>query len=348
MVRNINTPWFRETELFTSGAEGHDTFRIPSLVVANDGTILAFCEGRRDGMDDYEALYILLKRSTDNGVSWGPIQTLAGDGERTQHNPTALVDKETGVVWLAYSIDANQFMVMSSADNGATWSEPRDISEQVRRPGMTFYVAGPGHGIQRKNGTLVIPCNHHTGMRNDSIFNASHMIFSDDHGSTWQLGGSVDGSSDECEVVETQDGSLYLAVRGQRNRSDNRYCSWSSDGGFTWSDVEDLVDIPDPHCQASIVRLTELGEHDKNRILFSNVSSTTRDHLTVRVSYDECRSWTSAKVIYPGPAAYSELAVAADMSILCFYERGVDGPYESIRMAQFNLEWLTDGQDQLA
>ena len=347
MGSNAAVPWFRETELFTSGAEGYHTFRIPGLVVAGDGTILAFTEGRRDGHHDYHALYMLLKRSTDNGATWGPLQVLDGDGTRTHHNPTPVYDSDTGLVWLAYNIDADRFMVMSSADSGATWSEPTDVSDQVRRPGMTFYVAGPGHGIQLKDGTLVIPCDHHMGMRMDSIYSKSHVVMSTDHGKTWQLGGSLSGSTDECEVVETQDGSLYMAVRGQRNRGDNRYCAWSRDGGLTWSDIEMLTEIPDPHCQASITRFTSEESHGKNRILFSNVSSATRDHLTVRISYDECKTWTSPKIIYPGPAAYSELAVAADMSVLCLYERGIDGPYESIRMAQFNLEWLTDGEDTL-
>ena len=246
MGSNAAVPWFRETELFTSGAEGYHTFRIPGLVVAGDGTILAFTEGRRDGHHDYHALYMLLKRSTDNGATWGPLQVLDGDGTRTHHNPTPVYDSDTGLVWLAYNIDADRFMVMSSADSGATWSEPTDVSDQVRRPGMTFYVAGPGHGIQRRDGTLVIPCDHHMGMRMDSIYSKSHVVMSTDHGKTWQLGGSLSGSTDECEVVETQDGSLYMAVRGQRNRGDNRYCAWSRDGGLTWSDVEIAYRDPRP------------------------------------------------------------------------------------------------------
>ena len=300
MGSNAAVPWFRETELFTSGAEGYHTFRIPGLVVAGDGTILAFTEGRRDGHHDYHALYMLLKRSTDNGATWGPLQVLDGDGTRTHHNPTPVYDSDTGLVWLAYNIDADRFMVMSSADAGATWSEPIDVSDQVRKPGMTFCVAGPGHGIQLKDGTLVIPCDHHMGMRMDSIYNTSHVVISSDHGATWQMGGSLSGSTDECEVVETQDGSLYMAVRGQRNLDDCRYCAWSSDGGLTWSDIEMLTEIPDPHCQASITRFTSEESHGKNRILFSNVSSATRDHLTVRTSYDECKTWTSPKIIYSG------------------------------------------------
>lgn len=341
------TPWMRETEVFTSGAEGYHTFRIPSLVVANDGTLLAFCEGRVGGPRDYQALYVLLKRSTDNGVTWEPMQTLVGDGERTHHNPTAVVDKETGAVWLAFNIDAHQTFVMSSTDSGASWSEPTEITDGVVSPNMNFYVVGPGHGIQRKDGTLVIPGDHGSSNRRDSIFMHSHVIYSDDHGASWKLGGATAGGSDECEVVETRDGSLYMAIRTQDSRQQHRLCAWSKDGGMTWSEVEELGDLPDPRCQASIVRFTDQDNHDRNRVLFSNVASTTRDTLTVRVSYDECKTWALSKVLYPGPAAYSELAISTDMNICCLYERGAAGPRESIRLAQFNLEWLTDGADHL-
>ena len=84
--------------MFTAGAEGYHTFRIPALVVATDGTLLAFCEGRKHGGRDYHALYLVLKRSTDNGATWGDLQLLVGDDEHTMHNPTAVVDRDTGPV----------------------------------------------------------------------------------------------------------------------------------------------------------------------------------------------------------------------------------------------------------
>ena len=341
-------PWMRETEVFTSGAEGYHTFRIPSLVVAGDGTILAFCEGRVGGFHDHQALYVLLKRSTDNGVTWEPMQTLVGDGERTYHNPTAVVDRETDTVWMAYNIDAHQTFVLSSTDSGANWSEPVEITDGVVAPHMSFYVVGPGHGNQRKDGTLVIPGDHRSSNRLDAVFSHSHVIYSNDHGVSWKPGGVTVGGTDECEVVETRDGQLYMAIRGQDRTQDYRLCARSNDGGLTWSDIEELTELPDPRCQASIVRFTDRDIHDKDRILFSNVASSTRDTMTVRVSYDECRTWATSKVIYPGPAAYSDMAVAPDMSICCLYERGVSGAYEGIRLAQFNIEWLTDGADHLA
>jgi len=345
---NGAVPWMRETDLFVGGAEGYHTFRIPSLVVATDGTILAFCEGRKFGARDYHALYIVLKRSSDSGATWAPLQVLAGDGERTYHNPTAVVDRDTGVVWLAYNIDADRTCVIRSEDDGATWSEPKDITGDVKAPHMTYYVTGPGHGIQRRDGTLVLPAGHQGSTRHDSVFSHSHVIFSRDHGATWELGGALAGGTNECEAVETADGSLYMAVRSSDSGINSRVCAWSRDGGASWSELQVLDHLPDPRCQASIVRFTGRDTHDRDRVLFSNTASNTRDSMTVRVSYDECRTWPVSKVLYPGPCAYSELAVAADMTICCLYERGVTGPYDSIRLAQFDLEWLTEGSDKLA
>ena len=341
-------PWIRETELFTSGAEGYHTFRIPSLVVANDGTILAFCEGRKYGQDDSEALYLVLKRSTDNGVTWQSLQVIAGDGQTTTHNPTAVVDKDTDTVWLLFNKDCDTSHAMSSTDSGATWSEPVDITADVKLPSWTFYCLGPGHGIQLRDGVLVIPCHHGASNRRDSVFSHSHVIYSDDHGRHWKRRGDLPGGSNESTAVEMFDGSLYMAVRSADRRINKRLCSRSGDGGATWSELIELDQLADPECQASIVRFTDEVSYDRNRVIFSNLNSTSRDAITLRVSYDECKTWTVSKLLYPGPSAYSDLAVASDLTICCLYERGVSDPYESIKLAQFNIEWLTDGADHVS
>ena len=138
-----------------------------------------------------------------------------------------------------------------------------------------------------------------------------------------------------------------MAVRTYFSDVKKRHCSWSFDGGMTWSELVTLDDLPDPLCQASIVRFTDQDNHDKSRVLFSNCAGTARENMTVRVSYDECKTWTVSKSLYPGPSEYSDLAVSSDMTICCMYLRGVSRPYESIRLAQFNLEWLTDGAGRL-
>ena len=350
MVNELTTargvPRFRETELFTSGAEGYHTFRIPALAVAPDGTILAFCEGRRHGGDDYFANYLVLKRSTDNGVTWGDLQLLVGDPNRTMNNPTVVVDRDTDTVWLAFCRHAYEVFVMKSNDSGATWSEPKNITNEAKLPGWTKYDLGTGHGIQLSSGRLVIPSSHKEGTRTDWVYSHSHVIYSDDHGEHWKVGGSMGSGTNESQLVETQDAELYFNARTSERTVSRRVAAWSSDGGLTWSESAPVDELPDPECQGSIVRYTDDESHDKSRVIFCNIANTmARDTFTVRVSYDECKTWPVSKVLYRGPSAYSDLAIASDMTICCLYERGASSAHESIRLAQFNLEWLTDVAD---
>ena len=341
--------FFRETELYTSGSDGYHTFRIPALANTSKGTLLAFCEGRRDGRDDFYANYLVLKRSLDNGVTWENIKVLTGDTENTNNNPTVVIDYQTDTIWLAYCVGAFYVNIMSSNDDGITWSEPYDITKDVKLPDWSGYDLAPGHGIQMSNGTLVIPGDHTEGLRRDWIYVHSHVILSDDHGVSWKLGGSVGGSTNECQVVETGDNSLYMTMRTSQRQDKRRYYSRSKDGGITWSDAEGINGLPDPNCQASIVRYTDPSNHDRSRILLTHLNTeNSRDHITVSLSYDEGETWPVSKTLYVGPAAYSDLAIGSDMMLNCIYERGNCHPYESIRLAQFNLEWLTDGSDSLS
>ena len=340
-------PWLRETEVFTSGAEGFYTFVIPSLAIATDGTILAFCEGRKHGPGDHQAGYLLLKRSTDNGVTWGDLQLVAGNEKDPFHNPTAVVDRDTGIIWLAFGQEAFATFVIQSKDSGATWSEPLEITKDVTAPDWVHHVVGPGSGIQTRSGRLILTGDHIDNTRLDWVFSRSHVIYSDDHGESWRLGGSLKGGTNECEVVETRDGSLYVTARSADRSKNHRISSWSTDGGATWSDPTYVDELPDPICQASVRRYTDADTHDRDRVLFANPASTARDHLTVRISYDECKTWAISKVLYGGPSAYSDMAIAPDMTICCLYDRGAKFPYESIQLAQFNLEWLSDGADHI-
>jgi sialidase-1 len=150
--------------------------------------------------------------------------------------------------------------------------------------------------------------------------------------------------------VETVDGWLYLNCRNKYRLPEGgnaRAIAWSADGGETFAPIVHDAALPEPVCQASACRFTDQERHGRNRVLFSNPASHTRDHLTVRLSYDECRTWPVSRVLHAGPAAYSDLCVARDMTICCLYERGREGPYESVTLARFNLEWLTNGVDRL-
>jgi sialidase-1 len=341
------TPWFREIELFAQGVDGYHTYRIPALAVTTTGTVLAVCEGRVNSSADYGKIDIVLRRSTDGGATWSDTQIIHSDDDHTIGNPCIVVDQTTGVAWLTFCKDNDQVFVTSSEDDGVTWSEPRDITSSVKPDNWTWYATGPGHGIQLSSGRLVIPCDHSEGARHHSPFYFSHVIYSDDHGDTWQVGGSTTGSSDECEVVELADGRLYMTIRSADSSATTRLAAWSSDGGETWSDMQPVPDLIDPICQASIVRLTDTKSHARSRVVFANPASDERKRLTLRMSYDEATSWEVSKVLYVGPSAYSDLAVLPDASVACLYERGSVHRRESIRLAQFNIEWLTDGLDSL-
>lgn len=345
--------------LFVSGEGEYHTYRIPAIVVSTKGTLLAICEGRKGGRGDSGDIDLLLRRSMDNGATWGPVQVIDDDGPNTCGNPCPIVNRQTGLIILLSTRNIGSqgeegimkgehaprtVWISTSNDDGATWSSPRDISEQTRKPDWRWYATGPCHGIQLTGGRLVAPCDHSTSP--DARDMHSHVIYSDDGGATWAIGGSTEGYSDESTVLERADGSLYLNMRNSA-RDKRRAYALSGDRGMTWSGR--IVDqaLIEPVCQGSVLRYSLAVDGGRNRILFSNPASESRENMTVRLSYDEGDSWPVAKPVWPGPAAYSDLVVTADGAIGCLFECGDKSPYETIRFMRFNLEWLTDGKDAL-
>ncbi len=348
------TPWF------VSGTEGYHTYRIPSLVVTTKGTLLAFCEGRKHGRGDTGDIDLLVRRSTDGGVSWGPRQIVWDDGPNTCGNPCPVVDRDTGTVWLllTHNLGADRepeiiaqksqgtrtVWVSHSDDDGLSWSKPREITAATKRPDWTWYATGPGAGIQMQHGPhqgrLVIPCDH-IEAKTQRYY--SHVIYSDDHGRSWRLGGRTPQHQvNECEVAELPGGRLLLNMRNYDRSQRTRRVSLSDDGGATWGPVTADPALIEPICQASLRRYTWPGEGRPGVLLFSNpASQTKRENLSVRLSRDEGKTWPIAKTLHAGPSAYSCLAVLADGTIGCLYEAGRESPYETIVLARFSLAWLT-------
>lgn len=352
--------FFLQKDIFVSGTDSYHSFRIPAAVVTNSGTVLAFAEGRKGSTSDTGDIDLLLKRSLNGGMVWEPLQMIWDDGNNVCGNPCPVVDRETGTIWLLMthnlgtdherdiwdlkSEGTRTVWITNSTDDGQTWSTPRDITASTKAKNWTWYATGPGNGIQMKSGRLVIPCDHGEATTNRYL---SHVIYSDDHGKTWQTGGAAGDKTNECTVVELADGRLLLNMR---NYSDQRVraIAFSENGGESWSEIEHDSLLPEPICQASILRYTSAEKADKNRILFSNpASNTSRTLMTVRLSYDETENWPVARILHHGPAAYSCLTILPDNKIACFYERGDASPYENITFAIFNLEWLTGGKDSL-
>jgi sialidase-1 len=338
----------RQMDLFVSGHDGYKAYRIPALAVSGKGTILAVCEARKKSFSDSGDIDLVIKRSFDSGQTWTDMQLILDDGDNTVGNPCPIVDRQTGTIWLPFCRNNQRVFVTKSTDDGATWSAPVEITASASQPDWTWYATGPGHGIQLSSGRLLVPCDHKIkdATKENPQWYFSHVIYSDDHGNTWKLGGTTEGKTNECQALETQDGSVYLNIRSYGDKNCRAYAR-SSDGGLTWSKVELDEALIAPKCQASITRLTGAKSHGKNRVLFSSPAGTERANLTVRLSYDECRTWAFSRTLNPGKSAYSELAVAADGTICCFYECGVKDTYEKITFARFGLEWLTQGKDRL-
>ena len=269
-----------QLDLWRSGSDGYHTYRIPALAVTNDGTILAFCEGRKQHRGDYGDIALLVKRSTDGGASWSRQAVVWDDAGNTCGNPAPVVDRASGAIHLLMtwnrgddherdiingsSRDTRRVYVTSSDDDGLSWSSPREITGAVKQPDWTWYATGPGHGIQIRNGAhrgrLVIPCDH---IEAGSKAYYSHIIYSDDSGASWRLGGRAPQPGvNECEVVEISDGRLLLNMRSYAPGERARQVALSADGGHTWSDQRADPALIEPICQASIAGLSDCkGTH---------------------------------------------------------------------------------------
>jgi sialidase-1 len=350
-----------QTCVFIAGEDGYHTYRIPAIIATPAGTLLAFCEGRKNNRRDHGDIDLVLKRSSDNGRTWGPLELIyeeGGDADITIGNPCPVVDRSTARIWLPCCRNNDEVLITWSDDDGVTWAPPREITGDVKAEGWSWYATGPGVGIQLEKapyaGRLVIPCDHRE-MDGEEKIEKSHIFYSDDHGETWQLGGSAPKYTDECQAVEMADGSLLLNMRNywERHGRDpakggKRAITRSTDGGGTWPDIWYDDTLVEPVCQASFLRYTLAEDGGKNRVLFSNPAQRDkRSAMTVRLSYDEAATWPVAKVLYPGASAYSCLVVLPDGAIGCLYECGVMTCYDTITFARFSLDWLTDGNDRL-
>jgi len=340
---------------------GYFTHRIPALLTTNKGTLLAFCEARSGSGSDSAPIDVVLRRSIDNGKTWTPAQVVVHFPDYTVGNPAPVEDRKTGVIWLLLTANpagltekeiengspkgTRTVWVTYSRDDGASWAAAREITSSTKKANWTWYATGPGNGIQLKSGRLVIPCDHKVAVTHAYY---SHVIYSDDDGKSWKIGGSAGPETNESAVVQLADGSLLLNMRSYAGQH-RRAIALSHDGGLTWLPVHMDPTLIGPVCQASMVRYTLAPKGRKDRLLFSNPADTAhRDRMTVRMSYDEGKTWPVARLVYPGFSAYSSLAVLPDGTIGLLYEQGRAKPYAEIIFAHFNLEWLTQGADHLS
>ncbi len=368
--------------LFKRGDGGYALFRIPAMVTTKKGTILVACEARMT-RSDWSCKSIVIRRSEDKGESWGPLESLVsipkdatGNYEdNVLNNPLFIVDKQN-IIHFLYCGSYTRAFHCTSTDDGKTFSNPKEITRTFKvfrdRDGVNWNViaTGPGSGIQLENGRLIAPIWVGYGKGKSHRPNTCGTIFSDDSGKTWQAGDILSpkfyddfGNLNENEPVELADGTVMINIRCHSNDHRRAY-SLSDDGAHNWSEPRLIEDLFEPICMGSADRLTVKGRDGfkKNRILFSNPSSDRiftihkrqRANLTIKMSYDEGKTWPVVRRLQKGKAGYSDLAVSPDSqkNIYCLYERARSGffwppktYFDEICFAKFDLEWLTKGKD---
>ena len=346
-------------DIFVAGTGGYHTYRIPAIVTTTNGTLLAFCEGRKNSRGDTGNIDLLWKRSTDGGKSWSAQRVLWEDADNVCGNPAPVVDRITGEIWLlltwnagsdsekqimdAAGKDKRRVFVSRSNDDGRTWATPHEITRDVKKPQWGWYATGPVNGIQTvrgpKPGRLVVPCNHSDLSASGSHPIRSHVIYSDDHGHTWKIGGIEEEMTNESTLAELSDGRLLHNMRSYHKKN-RRAIAWSEDAGITWTPVRLDEALIEPVCQASLLRYSWPGPGSKSRLLFSNPASQKREKMTVRVSYDEGQTWPVLRELHAGPSAYSCLAALPDGTVVCLFERGTTNAYERIVLATFGISAL--------
>jgi sialidase-1 len=349
---------FEQVDVFVAGERDYKEFRIPVLVVANSGTLLAISEAGRTS-SDFGDRDLLLRRSTDGGRTWsGDIQLLRDEGASTCGNPTVIVDRPTGRIHLLSTVNAKRVFHNYSDDEGVTWSDFRDLTEVFEafksRFDWTRFATGSGLGIElargKYKGRFVMTLWF---TRNEKQYRSA-IVYSDDRGRTWKAGGLSDPAfnTNECTVYERTEGTLVLNMRGGGNhpkaeREPYRIVAASHDGGLTWSNSHFDKNLICPECLACTRRYSWPKE-GRGRVLFANPANEKgRVNMTVRLSYDDGKSWPVAKQIFAGPSAYSCLAHLPDGDIGLLFEVSQRHRYQKMMFARFSLGWLTDGKDEL-
>jgi sialidase-1 len=347
----LGEPPLKHVDVYTSGADGYQIYRIPAIETAPDGSLLAFAEARKYGGSDpgfgKQDIDLVLKRSADGGLTWSPMKVIEDPGELwSAANPATVVDRKTGRVWVLYlrskpqrstdtsrpGTDDMQTLARYSSAHGLTWSDPIDLTKvarDYRDPNWQASVVGPGGAIQTKTGRLVAPV---WKVKPCGVFT----IFSDDHGQTWQRGGLVPGEQggDEDQVVELADGRLLLDIR--QNGGPRRLLATSSDAGQTWSEPRPGEVVTPVACAIERLTLQSAGD-DRDRIIWTGPKGPGRKTLVARVSYDEGQSFPNERLIADEPAAYSDLTLLPDKTVGVLWERG---DYRFITFTRLSLGFL--------
>ena len=364
------------TVVRAAGQDQVDTYRIPGLVTTANGTLISVYDIRYNNSKDLqEDIDVGMSRSTDGGQTWQPMQVIMDMGEwggRPQKlngigDPCVLYDNETKTLWVAAlwmsgvtekdmlwwaskpgmkPEETGQFILVKSTDDGLTWSEPINITEQIKDPAWQLLLQGPGRGICMKDGTLVFPAQFKADVGEKSLDGGqftchSTIVYSKDRGETWHIGTGAKSNTTEAQVVELSGGSLMLNMRDDRNRKDKsetngRAVAVTNDLGKTWElHPTSNSALPESNCMASIIAANlNLDGESKQVLFFSNPNNKQhRTNMTIKASLDEGMTWPEAcqlELNEAGGFGYSCMTMVDENTVGILYEGVKELYFQSI------------------
>lgn len=350
------------TLLYQPGDYNSTNYRIPAVITAQDGSIVAMTDKRKYNEGDLpQDIDIICNRSTDGGRTWSEPYTVAqGTGYNHGFGDCALAwsNDENGLIagfvggvglWNSTPSNPQRSYISRSYDNGQTWTEPEDITNFIfgsncivpehRSWRASFF--GSGNGLRTSTGRIIFVA----AIRETTAQSLNnYAVYSDDNGQTWHVSGRASVAGDEAKVTELADGRILMSIR----HNGNRWYNISEDGGETWQpSTSTWYDITAPACNGDLIRYTSINQgQDKNRLLHSVPYGSERTDVSVYVSYDEGTTWPVRKCIVPYSSAYSSLCILPDGTIGLYVEESYAGAsgYSTV-FYNFSLEWLTDGND---
>ncbi len=348
--------------VYQAGDGSYDFYRIPSLLFTGD-RLYAFAEGRKNSLSDHGQIDIVMKTSYDSGKTWGDLKIITNYINMSCQNPTPVYVKQENKILLLFTkrtvaSDTEDKIregtsegyvgayVIESLDNGNTWSEVMEITDKVKLKNWRWYAFGPGGAIimendPAQNGRIIVPANHSTEGGKGNQFLGSHVVYSDDHGESWQIGavdseGSGSVNPNELTVVETRENTLYFNTRNQNLRPDsisNRAITYSQDGGITFE--RKFFQEPNfitPVVHGSLVRSL------KNIFFIAPNDPSERKNLSMWVSRNETQTWAQPVLLQEGFSAYSSSIMLDDNRVGILFESGKEHPYQEIRFIAVGIE----------